>query len=337
MTHSADAQELISFCHIISTALKSGRPLPDSLLSLSDRDNNSQAHQWCNSIGRRLAEGYSLKDAVQELAGFDPVLARLLPLMGQGRLVQILDAYTNYLTIVETLNKKLQAAMFYPFVILMLMVFNLLHLNFYLFPGALRDLAETQTEPGVLMRLLYFANYEFWPVSLLLPLVFSGALFMFARPFFTKIRHGGSLLEKIFGMHKVLVWQNAARAQAVIGLYLKSGFSLEKAIRMAAELTADQTNQGLEDAAAAIERGLSVQDAFGQSEVLKNSGYVQDSTMDLPDALLRSATGNHRMSAALLERINEIAGVIALLLAGFFVLCVTSGFFDTYYYLLVTY
>ncbi len=82
---------------------------------------------------------------------------------------------------------------------------------------------------------------------------------------------------------------------------------------------------------------MSVRDAFGQSRILKNCGYVQDSTMDLSEALLRSARGNHRMSVAFLERINQIAGIIALVLAGFFVLCVTSGFFDTYYYLLVTY
>jgi type II secretory pathway component PulF len=255
--------------------------------------------------------------------------------MGQGKLITVLDHYTRYLAMVETLNQKLQVTFFYPAVIFILLIFNLLHLNFFLFPAALVEFTRENASPGWIMKLLYFANYEFWPFSLILPLLFFLCMLAFFRPWIKNVVSGKSHVSKFTGIDRLLEWQTTAQAQAVVGLYLQSGFTLEKALRSADELL-DQSN-GFADAADAVSRGFGIRDAFALSPALKDSGYLEDSGMELSEAMLNAAQGNHRITLGMLESFNRFAGIIVIFIAGFFVLCVTAGFFDTYYSLLVAY
>ena len=329
-------RELICFCQLLATSLKSGRPLPVTLSQIKETNRHSRAVEWCHRIGKRLSEGVALETAVKELAGFDPVLASLMPLLGENRLIQVLEAYTRYIVVVDTLNFKLSTALAYPFMLLLFICFNLLHLNFKLFPGALEQMRLAKQPANLVMRMLYFAEVSFWPWSLIVPLTVFVAIFLIIKQFLVGIRSGKTFWGRFSGMNDIVKQQNAARAQSVIGLYLEAGYSLDKALRISSNIF-DGHDCGLGHAATALERGVTIEEAFSKSEVLDSLIISDDSSEGLILTMKRFATGNYNSSLARLKTFSAVFGTLAMVVAGFFVLSVTSGFFDTYYWLIWSY
>ncbi|MEW6711022.1 MAG: type II secretion system F family protein [Candidatus Riflebacteria bacterium] len=329
-------RELISFCNILAIALKSGKTLPDSLLSLKQAKGGGEAVAWCHGLARKIADGKSLETAVKELSGFDPVLAKLMPLLGEDRLISLLEAYTRYLVVLETLNQRLNASLAYPFLLLILLNFNLFHLNFFFFPGVVEQINHAGQRPNLLLRMLNFADPAFWPFSMIIPALVIFCLYLVIRQYFLGINPGGTIWGYLSGMNKVAFKQNAARAQTVIGLYLEAGFSLEKAILSAAELMT-YNDFGLVNAARTLEQGRSVEEAFAVSPVLCDIVFTDSSEAALISNFKRFAHGNYAESMIWLKNISVTFATLALIVAGFFVLSVTSGFFDTYYWLIWSY
>lgn len=330
------SEELIRFCQIMATAIKCGRPLPEALLRMKPLAGNDRAAAWCNDLGRRMGEGYSIEAAVKELSGFDPVLARLMPLLGENRLILVLENYTRYLVVIESLNQRMTAAIAYPFLLLLLLNFNLFHLNFVLFPRAYVQMQSAGQGPSLLMRLLFFADVNFWPLALVIPFLLLVCVVVLARQVWRGFDAGTTVWGSISGMNSIVLQQNTARAQSVICLYLESGYSLEKALAAAADLLG-RNDYGLKTSLAALEQGFSIHDSFARSPVLKNVYLPDDSGEGIVEALRRGAGSSYRSSLAKLKNISTVFATLALVLAGFFVLSVTSGFFDTYYWLMWSY
>ncbi len=331
---SGSSEELIRFCQIISTALKSGRPLPDSLLAM--KANDGKASVWCRQVGKKLAEGGSIESAVKDLEGFDPVLARLMPLLGESRLIRVLETYTKYLVIVESLSQRLAATMAYPVLLLSLLTINLLHMNFYLFPRALHEIQAVGRMPSITMRLLYFVDTNFWPVSLIIPVLLIICLTLMVKQFFLGFSAGGTIIGMLSGMNSIVYQQNAARALSVTGLYLEAGYPLERALKCASDLLGP-VDLGLRDAEAALKQGNSVQIAFSRSKLLRGI-YLDDLSGDgLMELLQRNARARYISSMRQAKNVSVLFGILMIMVAAIFVLSVTSGFFDTYYWLMWSY
>jgi type II secretory pathway component PulF len=331
---SGKSEELIRFCQILSTALKSGRSLPDSLLAMQANDAKSSA--WCREVGKKLAQGGSIETAVKDLEGFDPVLARLMPLLGENRMILVLESYTKYLVIIESLSQRLAATMAYPVLLLSLLGLNLLHMNFYLFPRALHEMQAGGRMPSLTMKLLYFADVNFWPMSLIVPVLLVLCLTLMIKQFFLGFSSGGTIIGMLSGMNSIVSQQNAARALSVTGLYLEAGYPLEKALKCAAELMGP-VDLGLRDAVIALEHGNSVQAAFSRSKLLRGI-YLDDLSGDgLMDVLRRNSRARYISSMRQAKNASVLFGILTSMVAAVFVLSVTSGFFDTYYWLMWSY
>lgn len=331
---SGNSEELIRFCQIISTALKSGKPLPDSLLAMNANDGKASA--WCRKLGKKLAEGGSIESAVRELEGFDSVLARLMPLLGESRLITVLETYTKYLVIIESLSQRLAATMAYPVLLLSLLTVNLLHMNFYLFPRALYEIQAAGRMPSMTMRLLYFVDVNFWPISLIIPFLLLLCLVLMIKQFFLGFSAGGTIIGTLSGMNSIVYQQNAARALSVTGLYLEAGYPLERALKSASDFMGT-VDLGLNAAVAALEQGNTVQTAFSRSKLLR-SIYLDDISGDgLMDVLQRNARARYISSMRQAKNASVLFGILTIMVAAIFVLSVTSGFFDTYYWLMWSY
>ncbi|MGM0601123.1 MAG: hypothetical protein ACQETH_15040, partial [Candidatus Rifleibacteriota bacterium] len=58
---------------------------------------------------------------------------------------------------------------------------------------------------------------------------------------------------------------------------------------------------------------------------------------NLTEIFKRFSRANFRISVSFLRAFTDVSAVLALLMAGFFVLCITSSLFDTYYWLIWSY
>lgn len=333
MTSTENNREIITFCQMLSLALKSGRSLPESLLALSGRRPENKASQWCREIGQKMSSGYSAQEACSELADFDPVMARLLPLLGDDRLGKVLDFYTRCLINLGIVQEKLKAAFFYPFLVITVLVANLVYLNIYLFPQVFIDMGSSVRSLPIMVRLLHFTEVNLWPLSLILPLLIFGSLVMIIKTSFGTI-DSNSVIARIYGAAAAVRLQETARLQSLVSLYLKAGLSLEESVKNSAKLAGKSDAADLTSAGNVLSQGHPPEEAFAYSNVFMEIAHAELTPELYAEKLAYASESNYRNSCALMKNSSEFMAVAALLMTGFFVAIVTSGVFDTYYWLM---
>lgn len=327
-------RELITFCNVLSVSLRSGRPIPDSMQALTEKNHSSQASIWCQSLAQKLADGYSAEEACRDLAGFDKVLARLMPLLGEKKLIKVLEIYTAFLVNMAILREQLTAALFYPMIVMGLLVLNLFHLNFVLFPNIYAQVLETGKTIPLMMHLLYFTKLACWPLALIIPAFILLAFVEMLRVSLTAKVCGNSIIARLFGASQAIRLQETSRLQGIISLYLQSGFSLEEAIATAAEFAAGDEKEALSNVAADIGHGVDPSFAFSLSPVLADVHWSKTNAESLPENLQYLSDSNNRRSTAILKSFSRQMLILALLLTGLFVAMIAFGFFDSYYWVI---
>ena len=329
-----NSHEIITFCQLLAVALKSGRPVPESLAALGTRSGSSKASLWATHLADKMSEGYPVEAACRELHDFDPVLARLMPLLGNNRLLKVLELYTGFLVNIERVRESLKTALFYPAVVVTLLLAQLMHLNFSLFPHVYEQAESLASPLPMTVRLLYFASFDLWPVSLPIPLLMIAAAVFMLKTFFSGKIDSRSLAARFARFGEALQLQETGRLQGVVGLYLEAGFPLSAAIETAAGLTQGIDSDSLMNVAAALNHGETLNSAFDLSPALKHVGSDKSDAGSLAERLKYASESNYRHSYSLLKSISNEMLLIALLLTGLFVGLVASGVFGSYYWAL---
>lgn len=332
MNDRDDRRETITFCQLLSVSLRSGRPLPEALGQIHALTPVSKASQWAQTLASRLAEGQSLPTICQELAGFDPVLARLMPLLGDNRLIRVLELYTGFLVNLERMRENMKSAFFYPSVVLGLLLANLIQLNFGLFRQVYHVAGESNAAVPLTVRLLYFAEPSFWPFSLLIPLCLLLTLLFMLKAMLGGSYGSRSLVARLAQFSEALRLQEIGRLQGIISLYLRAGLPLTRAVENASQLASEPDSAALALVARSLGNGDEPAKAFACSIVLQLFAEGNPDAATLPDRMEYASESNYRNSCSMLRRASGAMMLVALLLAGFFVLMVTSGSFGSYYW-----
>ncbi|HNX76505.1 MAG TPA: type II secretion system F family protein [Candidatus Rifleibacterium sp.] len=331
MSDQQNRRETIVFCQLLSVSLRSGQPLPEALSHLGASLDN-QAALWAKNLAQKLSQGHPVEEICREMAGFDPVLARLMPLLGDGRLLRILEIYTGFLVNLERVRDNLKSALFYPTVVVGLLLANLLQLNFGLFQQVYLSSSASAEPLPLALRALYFAEPGMWPMALPIPLLMLIAFIgMFRSMAIVKI-DSRSLLARLARFSEALRLQETGRIQGVISLYLQAGQPLVKAVANAAELASDFDAASLALVAKSLGDGETPAGAFSFSPVLQNFAEGTQDAETLAERIEYASESNYRHSYSLLRNISNKMMLVALLLTGLFVLLVTSGAFGSYYW-----
>lgn len=323
-------EELVAFCRLIIAASKSGMGLIPALEKLVDKNNDKQSIVWLNDLVDKLKKGYSIDEAKDSLKGLDPVLARLLPLIGNEKLIKVFDIYTKYLIKQETCNKQIRCLVWYPLLVMLFAFAFIVYLNFHSFPLMESMSSLDSSLDGWSIRLLYFANISLWPISLIIPglmayLVIDCAIYMIFGRFIKT-----SLWAKISGLDKADEMNEKSRLAALLSIYVSAGYSLNQAIEASISFVGEKESQEL----------LKVNEAFtagnNLSEILVNSGILSDflngkeRVDELPAKLNYAYDSFNFETISLIKSISDKLFYIPLIIAGIMVMLVVTGFFGSY-------
>lgn len=323
-------EELIAFCRLIVAASKSGMKLIPALDKLVNKNDNRMSTVWVKDLVDKLKKGYSIEEAKDSLKGLDPVLGRLLPLLGNEKLIKVFEIYTKYLIKQETCNKQIRCLVWYPLLVMLFAFCFVLYLNFHSFP-LMESMSSLETTlDGWSIRLLYFANPSLWPISLVIPglmfyLIIDCAVYMFSGRFIKT-----SLWAMISGLDKADEMNEKARLAALLSIYVEAGYSFNEAIEASISFVGQEQSQEL----------LKVNQAFtagnNLSEVLINSGVLSDflngkeSVDELPAKLNYAYDNFNYETINLIKSISDKLFYIPIIIAGIMVMMVVTGFFGSY-------
>ena len=322
--------EIISFCQLLSTALRTGLPLTTSLGILNNSSSESLSSKWANDISELLKKGYSVEEYTEKLKEMDPVIVRLLPLLGNNRLIKVFEIYTKFIIKQETCCKQIRCLVWYPLLIMALAFGVVLYLNFVTFP-VMDSMVELSGFFNTWsLKLLYFSNIFYWPFSLIIPLLLLLLIIDCSKYMFTGHFFAHSLWANITGISEATRLNEKSRFAALIYLYLEAGYSLNEALEVSLNLLeSDQKREILGFNQALIE-GNSLSEILYKSGLMAEIISGKESSDELPLKFKYAYDAFSSDTVVKIKSISDKLFYIPLIIAGLMVLAVASGLFGSY-------
>ena len=323
-------EELIAFCRLIIAASKSGMNLIPALEKLTNADYNKQSIVWISELVDKLKKGYSIEEAKDSLKGLDPVLGRLLPLLGHEKLVKVFEIYTKYIIKQETCKKQIRCLVWYPLLVMVLSFCFILYLNFYSFPMMETISSLETTLDGWCIRLLYFAKISLWPISLVIPglmlyLIIDCSIYMYTGHFMKY-----SLWAIVSGLDKADEMNEKSRLAALLAIYVEAGYSLNEAIEASITFVGEKESRELLKFNKAFSAGNNLSEALLKSGILSDFLSGTESADELPSKLNYAYDNYNYETISLIKSISDKLFYIPIIIAGIMVFLVVTGFFGSY-------
>lgn len=146
----------------LSTYLRAGIPLADSVKILAKQTNKKELRRYFNQIEYELLKGESFSDALDSQGKFFPKLLVNMVKTAEmtGDLASILDDMAEYYTSMDNTRKQMRSAMTYPVVVLLLAFGVLIFMLTFLVPqfSSMFE-GQGQSLPKLTQTILNLSNF----------------------------------------------------------------------------------------------------------------------------------------------------------------------------------
>ena len=234
------AYDLALFTRQLSVLVAAGIPLEEALRAVGKQSEKAHVQNLLMSVRSKVMEGHSLANALQQAGRLpDLYIATIAAGERSGHLDLILDQLSDYTENRFAMQKKVQGAMIYP-IILMLMSFAIvMGLMTYVVPDIVKTFDQNKDAlPWITVALMKASDFirVAWPFLLIASVVGFIALARFLR---TSAGHYAfdrlTLKLPLFG--KLSRGINAARFASTLSILTQSGVPLVDALKIGAAVS----------------------------------------------------------------------------------------------------
>ena len=234
------AYDLALFTRQLSVLVAAGIPLEEALRAVGKQSEKAHVQNLLMSVRSKVMEGHSLASALQQAGRLpDLYIATIAAGERSGHLDLILDQLSDYTENRFAMQKKVQGAMIYP-IILMLMSFAIvMGLMTYVVPDIVKTFDQNKDAlPWITVALMKTSDFirVAWPFLLVASIVGFTALVRFLR---TSAGHYAfdrlTLKLPLFG--KLSRGINAARFASTLSILTQSGVPLVDALKIGAAVS----------------------------------------------------------------------------------------------------
>lgn len=234
------AYDLALMTRQLSVLVAAGIPLEEALHAVSKQNEKAHIKNLMASVRSKVMEGHSLAQGMQQSGHFpDLYIATIAAGERSGHLDLILDQLADYTENRFAMQKKIQAAMVYP-VILMLMSFAIvMGLMTYVVPDIVKTFDQSKDAlPWITVALMKSSDFirQAWPFILV-----ASALGFFLLVRFLRTSAGHYAFDRLtlrlplFG--KLSKGINAARFSSTLSILTQSGVPLVDALKIGAAVS----------------------------------------------------------------------------------------------------
>ena len=307
------AYELALFTRQLSVLVAASIPLEEALRAVGKQSEKAHVQNLLMSVRSKVMEGYSLANALQQ-SGRLPELYIATIAAGErsGHLDLILDQLSDYTENRFAMQKKVQGAMIYP-IILMLMSFAIvMGLMTYVVPDIVKTFDQNKDAlPWITVALMKVS--DFIRVAWIFLLLASGVIF-FALLRFLRTAAGRYAFDRLilklplFG--KLSRGINAARFASTLSILTQSGVPLVDALKIGAAVS---NNWVIRDAVnVAAEK---VTEGGNLATQLERSGYFPPMMVQMIKSGEASGELDRMLARASTMQDREVSTLISTLLA----------------------
>ena len=309
------AYELALLTRQLSVLLAAGIPLEETLAAVAKQSPKTHIKSLMLAVRSHVLEGLSFARALQQAASFPPLyIATIAAGEKSGHLDLILNQLADYTENRFALQKKIQGAMIYPIVLMVMALAVILGLMSFVVPKIVKVFEQSeQALPLITQVVLALSNAvtQWWWLMLVIIITSAFLFIRFARTQAGKLALD-SLVLKLPILARLSKGLNAARFASTLAILVRSGVPLIEALHIGAAVATNlHIQQTIIQAADRVTEGASL------SSQLEKSAYfppmmVQmiksgENSGELENMLTRAAN----MQEA--EATNFISTLLALL------------------------
>ncbi len=328
---SLSAADLSLITRQLATLTRSGLPLEEALLAVSQQTEKARAQAIVAAVRSRVMEGRSLADGLASFPQAFPAIYTATVAAGEqsGRLDAVLERLADYTESRQILQSKIRNAMVYPILLTIVCVVIVSLLLAYVVPVVVNVFRAGKQQLPLITRILIAASDGFRQYWWLILIVLVGGYFGFKRwlekPGARARWHGLQLKMPIIG--KVVRGVNAARFARTLSILTASAVPVLDALKISGEVVANlPMRNAVLDAAVKVREGAAIARSLGASKLyppmlihLIASG---ESSGELENMLERAASNQEREMDGIVNTAVNILGPAMILLMGGVVLLI---------------
>lgn len=230
--------ELVLMVRHFSTLLKSSLPIEDAITTIIEQSTNEKLKKAFQQILIDVQNGDSIAKSMEQYPKIFPRVVISIIRAGEegGTLEKNLLYLADYLKNNYKLQKKLQAALFYPLMVIGITILELLGVIFFVLPqldSLFKSFPNVPEFTRVLLTTAKFLNKNFLWISLILAAIGVGIYFFF------RTKMGKTTLDwlklNIAVIKSLTIASTLTNFSRTLGILLESTIPLSTALRISAE------------------------------------------------------------------------------------------------------
>ena len=322
------ATDLALLTRQLSTLVRSGIPLEEALLAVSQQSEKARVRSVVAGVRARVLEGRTLAEGLGAFPKVFPEIYRATVSAGEqsGHLDAVLERMADYTENRQVLQQKIRNAMIYPVLLTVICLGIVGVLLGYVVPEVVRVFEAGERELPILTRLLIGASDFLRAWWWLLLIVVAAAAWAFRR----WLREPAS--RRRFDLMKlglpivgrITRGNNAARFARTFSILTASAVPVLEALRIAGEVvTNSPMRQAVQDAAVRVREGAPIARSLAASKLfppmLVHLIASGETSGELESMLERAADNQERELDGVVNTAVGILGPVMILVMGAFV------------------
>jgi general secretion pathway protein F len=313
----------------LATLVRSGLPLEESLLAVSQQTEKPRIKSILLGVRSRVMEGHTLADGFAEFPGIFPEIYRATVAAGEqsGRLDVVLERLADYTESRQQIRQKIGNALVYP-IALTVMCFGIVSLLLVFVVPKVVNVFETGKRDLPIATQILIASSDFIRAyGIYVLILFAIAVWLLAR----WLRNEGPrrqmhhMLLRLPLIGRLVRGFNTARFTRTMSILTASAVPVMESLRIASEVVTNiPMREAVIEASERIREGSPIGKSLGASRLfppmtihLISSG---ESSGELESMLERAATNQERELDGLIGTLLGLMGPVLIVLMGLVVM-----------------
>jgi general secretion pathway protein F len=325
------AADLALVTRQLATLVKSGLPLEEALLAVSQQTDKPRVHSTILGVRSKVMEGHTLADGLKDFPSSFPEIYRATVAASEqsGHLDAVLERLADYTDNRQQMRSRTLSAMLYPVMLFVVCVAIVFFLLVSVVPKVVDVFRTSDAQLPLLTQLLitgsdFMRQYGIW---LMIGIAAAGYLFTRWLRVEANRRRWHHFLLRLPLIGKVVRGSNTARFARTLSTLTSSTVPVLEALRISSEVVTNlPMRAAVADAAVRVREGAPIGRSLGVSKLfppmmihLISSG---ESSGELDTMLERSAVHQERELDSILQAVVSLLGPLMILVMGGLVLLI---------------
>lgn len=278
MKKTLDREWMSSFCMEMQLILKAGIPVSDGVAMLAEEASDPDIKKLLGTIQDSLESGQKVQEALLAGGGFPKYATDMIGIgEATGRLEEVFQSLSQYYDRQEQLSKTIKGAVFYPAILMVMMLFVIIIILTRVLPifnQVFNQLGTTMTASASFLMGIGQAMNMYWKQIVIVLLAAAVLVFTVYRISKANPESFGAI-RRAMSKRRLSMKIASAQFASAMSMTISSGLDIDESLKMAGNLVSNlEMKKRIAECMSHMKNGTGFPQASAQSNILSGL-YLQ--------------------------------------------------------------